>query len=139
MDSTLTSWVLAAQELPGEEPHPMPSTDRPKKIEGVKLAVLLVEDNRADVLIIEEAIAMHGLPIDLHVLSDGGKAFEYIDRADRDSTPCPDLLVLDLNLPKRSGKEVLQRVRESPKWKDVPVLVMTSSNSPRDRNEVRQL
>jgi len=55
------------------------------------------------------------------------------------SAACPQLLVLDLNLPKRSGKEVLQRVRESAKFKDIPVLVMTSSNSARDRNEMRQL
>jgi CheY-like chemotaxis protein len=133
------SSVLADQKTPGDEPPPIASADCLEDSHPVRFAVLLVEDNRADVLIIEEAIALHGLPVELRVLSDGAEAFEFIERADRDSTPCPQLLVLDLNLPKRSGKEVLQRVRESAKFKDIPVLVMTSSNSARDRNDMRQL
>ncbi len=91
-------------------------------------------------LIIEEAIALCGLSIDLHVVDDGEKALAFLQRADADGeAPCPQLLLLDLNLPKRSGKEVLSLMRESGKCKDIPVLVITSSNSPRDRKEMAEL
>lgn len=114
-----------------------------KAVEGSsrqKMVALLAEDNRSDVLIVEEGISLYGLPLALYVVEDGQKAFEFIERAEADpEAPCPQLLVLDLNLPKRSGREVLQRVRHSPKCKDIPVMIITSSNSPKDRKEMTQL
>jgi two-component system, chemotaxis family, response regulator Rcp1 len=105
-----------------------------------RLVVLLAEDNRADVLIIEDAIFTYGLPIELHVVKDGEKAFEFIQRAEDDpQAPCPEMLLLDLNLPKRDGKEVLQRLRQSQKCKGIPVMVITPSDSPKDKKEVAQL
>jgi DNA-binding response OmpR family regulator len=128
-------WRLAAHLPP--EPEPPPSETK-RVVPGKQTVVaLLVEDNRADALIIEEAIAEYQLPIQLHVVQDGEMAFEFLERADRDAgAPCPQILLLDLNLPKRSGKEVLQRVRQSPKCKAIPVLIISSSNSPKDRQEV---
>jgi len=105
-----------------------------------KVVVLLAEDNRADVLIVEESISLYGLPLVLHVVDDGQKAFDFIRRAETDpEAPSPQLLLLDLNLPKRSGREILQRIRQSPKFKDIPVMIITSSDSPKDRKEIAQL
>ena len=73
-------------------------------------------------------------------MNDGQKAFDFIQRAEEDpDAPCPQSILLDLNLPKRNGKEILQRVRRSVKCKDVPVIVITSSDSPKDRSETAQL
>jgi two-component system response regulator len=102
--------------------------------------VLLVEDNRADVLVVRESVALHKLPVDLHVVSDGEQAFDFIKRAEIEpEAPRPHLLLVDLNLPKRSGREILQRVRESSALKDVPVMIVTSSSSARDRKELLRL
>ncbi len=132
--------LLPDQRAPGDEPPARPLADSVESRRQDKIPVVLVEDNRADVLIIEEAIALYGLPIDLQVLEDGAQAFEFIERAERDrEVLCPRLLVLDLNLPKRSGKEVLQRIRESARCKDIPVLVITSSNSQKDRKSMAEL
>src|SRR5690242_21700455 len=74
-----------------------------------KIVALLAEDNRADVLLVKEALALYGISVDLYVVSDGEKAFEFIERAETDAqAPCPQILLLDLNLPKRHGREVLQ-------------------------------
>src|SRR5258707_2455319 len=132
------SWILSDQEPPGQvlPEGTAPVGKSPRK----NIITLLVEDNRPDVLMIEEAISLYGLPIELHVVDDGAKAFEFIDRAEGDpAAPCPQMLLLDLNLPKRSGKEVLQRLRESAKCKDIPVIVITSSDSERDRKDAREL
>ena len=74
------------------------------------------------------------------VVDDGELACEFVARAENDpEIPCPDLLLLDLNLPKRSGKEVLHCVRQSNKCKDVPVLIITSSDLSKDRDELEIL
>ena len=110
------------------------------KFAGPAIIGLLAEDNRADVLIVEEAISAYDLPIQLYVVPDGEKAVEFIEQAEHDpQAPCPQLLVLDLNLPKVSGHEVLQRLRTSPKCGQVPVLVLTSSDSAKDRKKASSL
>jgi DNA-binding response OmpR family regulator len=78
--------------------------------------------------------------VDVHVVSDGEVAIEFIATAEADpNSPCPDLLLLDINLPKRDGFEVLRRLHASAKCRDAPVLVITSSDSPSDRNEAADL
>ena len=65
---------------------------------------------------------------------DGEQAISFIARAEQDaSAPQPDILLLDINLPRRTGFEILESVRASRRWKDVPVLVFTSSDDPADR------
>ena len=135
----ISFWLSADQQraVPESPPFEAESVERPR---GNKVVALLAEDNRPDVLLVEEAISLYGLPIELHVVEDGEKAFEFIARAEgHPQAPCPEIVLLDLNLPKRSGKEVLQRLRQSPKCKDIPVLIITSSNSAKDRKEVAQL
>jgi len=77
---------------------------------------------------------MEQLPVDIHIVSDGEKAIDFISRAESEpDAPCPHLLLLDLNLPRRDGFEVLRRLRESAVCKNIPVMIITSSDSAVDR------
>jgi CheY-like chemotaxis protein len=102
---------------------------------GEKLPlVLLVEDNAADANLVQEALAEHQVDSSLQILSDGAKAIDFIDRMDADEhQPCPDLVLLDLNLPKTNGEEVLRRLQRSPRRPLIKVLIISSSNVPADR------
>jgi chemotaxis family two-component system response regulator Rcp1 len=106
-----------------------------------RITALVVEDNPADVFLIRAAVESHEIPLDLHVVADGDLAYEFIDRADTgaDHTLCPDVVLLDLNFPKGSGKEVLARLRQSAKCSAVPVLILTSSDNPKERDELLSL
>ena len=95
-----------------------------------------MEDSETDVFLVNEAIAAHHLDVDLQIVTDGEKAIGVIDRIDADeNVPCPQLLLLDLNIPRTSGFEVLARLRASQRCNRVPVVVMTSSNAEADRTE----
>jgi two-component system, chemotaxis family, response regulator Rcp1 len=107
---------------------------------GERVQILLAEDNGADVVLIREALKGLKRGHDLVVVQDGEKAIDLIERIDQQElAPCPSLLLLDLNLPRRSGTEVLQRLRQSPKCGGIPVIVLTSSEAPRDRESAKQL
>src|SRR5690242_3796871 len=74
-----------------------------------RLHILIVEDNRADVFLIRESLERAQLEADLHVVHDGDKAIRFLEQADLDLVaPIPDLIILDINLPKRSGREVVR-------------------------------
>src|SRR5689334_15005864 len=73
--------------------------------------ILIIEDNKADVHLLREAIDAAGIPADLNVISDGEKAIEFIDQIDNGDAPCPALVLLDLNLPRRTGSEILEYLR----------------------------
>lgn len=96
--------------------------------------ILLAEDNSADVYLIREALREHGVECPIRLASDGKEVLRLISPQD---PPCPDqdlgLIILDLNLPWHDGIEILQRLRENPGLGHVPVVVLTSSDSPRDR------
>ena len=105
-----------------------------------KPSVLLVEDNLADINLVEEALEEAHFDCRLHVLRDGVRAIEFLDRLDADPEDSPpDLVLLDLNLPMIGGEEILRRVRISPKCKDAKVLVMSSSTIPADRERMIKL
>jgi two-component system, chemotaxis family, response regulator Rcp1 len=90
--------------------------------------------------LVREAIRHENLPIDLHVVSDGQQAIDFIERAENDEdAPCPQCMLLDLNLPKVEGFEILRRVRASEKCGAIPVVVITSSDSPADRSQAAAL
>jgi CheY-like chemotaxis protein len=94
------------------------------------LAILLVEDNMGDVLLFREAAEAAGLKHELRVVGDGLTAMEVILRyAGPDQPARPDLIVLDLNLPGRSGREVLQEMAHLPALRTLPVAVLTTSSS----------
>lgn len=99
-----------------------------------------MEDHKADVFLIREAIEMACVDADLHVVHDGHAATRFFDAADADeNAPCPDLVLLDLNLPKKSGDDVLRHLRKTTRSRDAQVLVVTSSDSPQDRETMASL
>jgi CheY-like chemotaxis protein len=99
-----------------------------------------VEDNKLDIVMVQEALAEYQCPAILHVVEDGEEAIRFIDAADQDEEgPCLALILLDLNLPKRSGTEVLAHIRGSQRCVHTKVLIITSSDSPGDREETRRL
>jgi chemotaxis family two-component system response regulator Rcp1 len=100
----------------------------------------VAEDNYPDALLVREVVREKQLPFEIHVVSDGEKACDYLERAERDAeAPKPDILLLDLNLPKRDGFEVLRRLRASAALREIPVVVLTSSDAPHDIEQVREL
>ena len=103
-------------------------------------AILLVEDNPADVKITERALKESALPVQLIVVRDGQEAVEYLLRqgehaADR-GWRGPDLILLDLNLPRLNGLEVLRLIRATPELRAVPVVVLTTSRRHQDVQEM---
>jgi len=101
--------------------------------------ILVIEDAAPDVYLIREALKRAGLDFQLTVLDDGEKAMSFIDELERGSTRCPQLVLLDLNLPKRSGDLILDRIRHSDCCRGVPVIIVTSSDSPKDKAETARL
>jgi chemotaxis family two-component system response regulator Rcp1 len=100
----------------------------------------MVEDNPADALLLREAIGIEGLPLELCPASDGELALAFVDRTERDPEGQPlDAVLLDLNLPKVDGFTVLRRIRTVERFKTLPVIVLSSSDSPRDRSEGARL
>src|SRR5579864_8221803 len=102
--------------------------------------VLLVEDNPADIDLVEEALEEAQFDCLLNIMRDGVRAIEFLERLDAepDHSP-PDLVLLDLNLPKVGGEEVLKRVRMSPKCGGVKVLIISSSDAVGDRERMMKL
>jgi chemotaxis family two-component system response regulator Rcp1 len=91
--------------------------------------LLLVEDNAGDVRLAMEALKDAAWEVELEVASDGDKALELLRGGVR-----PDLVLLDLNLPRRDGREVLEIVKADPELRSIPIIVLTTSNSPHDIN-----
>jgi chemotaxis family two-component system response regulator Rcp1 len=121
-------------------PAPAPSSSGSQDTPSRPIRILLAEDNPADVYLVREALREQGLEFVLDVVEDGEKAFQYLERAETDrSLPCPDLFIVDLNMPKRSGMAFLKRIRESDLCGSTPVVILTSSDSPRDRQETLEL
>jgi CheY-like chemotaxis protein len=104
--------------------------------DGTTGAVLLVEDDSNDVLLMRRAFRAAGLDVALQVVSDGMAAIEYLSGvgpfADRVRYPLPSLMLLDLKLPRRSGHEVLAWLRQEPAVRRLPVVVLTSSREAAD-------
>jgi chemotaxis family two-component system response regulator Rcp1 len=100
------------------------------------LRILHVEDNSGDVRLVAEALKETGSDHEVAVVSDGADALEYLyRRGSYADAPRPDLILLDLNLPKKDGLEVLAEIKADSSLKTIPVVVFTSSSSPRDINQ----
>ena len=97
--------------------------------------ILLAEDNPADVYLIQEALREHNVDHQLSLAQDGEQVLKLL----LDVETRPDLLLMDLNMPKRTGGEVLERLRKEPGCAALPVIVLTSSDSPMDRAEALRL
>ena len=96
------------------------------------LRVLLAEDNDADAYLIRQSLA--SLPVDILLRNDGEQMMQTLDSIEAGALPFPDLILLDLNLPCYNGIEVLERLRAGAVCSTIPVIVVTSSDAPRDRD-----
>jgi CheY-like chemotaxis protein len=101
--------------------------------------ILLAEDNPADVYLIRTALEEHGVKTPLQVAADGREVLDIIEQQGQLAEPELKLIILDLNLPRHDGIEILQRLNETKALADVPVVVLTSSDSPRDRIAATEL
>jgi CheY-like chemotaxis protein len=101
--------------------------------EGKTIEVLLVEDSPGDVRLTREAFRDADVSIRLHVASDGVEAMAFLRRQDEHiHAPRPDLILLDLNLPRMDGREVLAQVKEDPSLKTIPTVILTTSAAEAD-------
>jgi CheY-like chemotaxis protein len=98
-----------------------------------RMEILLVEDDEGDVVITREALDKGDVNGRLHVAGDGLEALDYLPGAGREGGgPWPDLILLDLSLPKRRGLEVLAEVKSDPDLRRIPVIVLTTSHAEED-------
>jgi two-component system, chemotaxis family, response regulator Rcp1 len=117
----------------------MEDRTKPPNTDSQSASILLIEDNPADALLVEEALNEHQIKAELLVLGDGEKAIQFVEHFEEVGKPRPKLVILDLNLPKRSGKDVLRCIRDIAHWNHVPVVILSSSNAPDDREETALL
>jgi CheY-like chemotaxis protein len=97
------------------------------------IEVLLVEDDPGDILMTQEAFQEQRIVNRLHVARDGVEALEFLRReGEHANAPRPDLVLLDLNLPRKDGREVLAEIRESQALTHLPVVVLTTSEAQED-------
>jgi two-component system, chemotaxis family, response regulator Rcp1 len=95
--------------------------------------ILLVEDNPGDVRLTQEAFKDATLPVNLSVVMDGEEALKYLfKKAPYEAATKPDIILLDLNIPKKDGKEVLEAIKKDEHLLTIPVVVLTTSNAEQD-------
>ena len=101
--------------------------------EGMPIEVLLVEDSPGDVRLTQEAFRDANIAIHLHVAADGVEAMSFLRRQDEHANaPRPDLILLDLNLPRMDGREVLAHIKEDENLKTIPTVILTTSEAEAD-------
>lgn len=140
------SWSAITEES-GSTPnpvvaHPSASPSPSEAFSGNRPPrILVAEDNEPDVLLIREALQTAGIPPDsIEVASDGEKAIRFFEELEAGApATCPDLVLLDINLPKKKGGEILRCIRAGKKCVGTKVLVVTSSRLDRDRQEMDRL
>ena len=95
--------------------------------------VLLVEDDPGDIVLIKEAFEFNKVHNTLHIVSDGVEALDFLYRRNgHEGAPRPDLVLLDLNLPRKDGREVLEEVKADKDLRTIPVVVLTTSEADED-------
>jgi len=101
--------------------------------EHTTIEILLIEDNLGDIRLFQEAIKMSTFNLNLSIIQDGEQALDYINRKPPfTNATYPDLILLDINLPRKSGHEVLEILKTHPTNRRIPVIVLTSSQAPED-------
>jgi DNA-binding response OmpR family regulator len=103
------------------------------KILDRPLEILLVEDNKGDIGLITEFFSDSKIRTNIHIVEDGEEAIHFVSSKDKFLvSPCPDIIILDWNLPKRDGSEVLKEIKERDDLKNIPVIVLTTSSAEKD-------
>ena len=106
----------------------------------MKLNILLAEDNQGDVFLVQEALRTNSIEYEMHVATDGLDVERYLKLLS--NTPdarYPDVFLLDLNLPKSDGYDILNGFRSHPECAKVPVIIISSSDAPKDRQRAELL
>lgn len=91
-------------------------------------SILIIDDNPTDALLMKEAFALSEINSEIHIIDDSCRALQFI----KEQNPLPNIILLDLNMPKKSGLEVLTELRSDPKSSFIPVIIFTSSDAPED-------
>jgi CheY-like chemotaxis protein len=100
---------------------------------GIPVEILLVEDNPGDARLAREGLSECKISSNLHVVDDGVKAVAFLRRkGEYAKSPRPDLIVLDLNLPRKDGREVLREIKEDESLRVIPVVILTTSKAEED-------
>ena len=103
------------------------------------LTIMILEDNRADIYLLQEALRKAEIAFTALIFEDGESAFRYLDReAGWDTKPVLDVAILDLNVPRRNGSEVLNHIRGNPKLFHIPVVIFSSSPKDVMRDQAAQ-
>lgn len=98
-----------------------------------KIQILLVEDNDGDILLITEALEEGKILHELQIAKDGQEAISVLKKAsENNDIAIPDIILLDINLPKRNGHEVLKYIKNNEELKQIPVIMLTTSSTPKD-------
>jgi chemotaxis family two-component system response regulator Rcp1 len=104
-----------------------------KKERGKPIEVLLVEDNPGDIRLTQEAFKEGKVRNNLHIATDGVEAMDFLKKVgDKSESPRPDLILLDLNLPRKDGREVLAEIKNDEDLKTIPVVILTTSRADED-------
>lgn len=97
------------------------------------ITILLAEDNKGDALLTKEALAEAKFANDLRIVKDGIEAMEFLEKSGAyEGVPTPDLILLDLNMPRMNGHEVLDKVKNDEQFKNIPVVILTTSETEED-------
>ncbi|MBE9229582.1 response regulator [Phormidium sp. LEGE 05292] len=103
------------------------------KIHARLLTILLVEDSKSDAVLIQETLSESKFLNELHLVRDGVEATDFLyKRGKYANAPRPDLILLDLNLPKKNGRELLAQIKADEKLKTIPVVILTTSSNEAD-------
>ena len=107
------------------------------------LKILIAEDEEAHLFLTEEALKINQLPHELYAVSNGEELMDYLYHrgmyADQEAYPNPDLLLLDINMPRKNGFEALNEIRADTSLGNIPVVILSTSNRPEDRAKAEAL
>ncbi len=107
------------------------------------LKILIAEDEEAHLFLTEEALKINKLPYELYAVTNGEELMDYLHHrgiyANQKTYPSPDLLLLDINMPRKNGFEALKEIRADTDFANIPVVILSTSNRPEDRTKAKDL